>query len=214
MPRKLVRRGLRELGIGTPRDPLDVYALSLWLGTSYTATARQLAVLKMVDYGTADAWAKVEPATVKHTLVGDMVPDDLRNDVWWLDARNNRHPISARPGDRLVVTLEEIPSSGFSWRIDELPPTLTLLADSFQDHWEPAFSSVPRSNGTLLGGASPRAFLFEVAAGEHDTVMHVALVKEQSWNPDSRSDEFELLLTVSAPLRGIQVPEEAFALVG
>ena len=36
--------GIREprIGIGTPQDPLDVYALSLWLGTSYTATAFSL----------------------------------------------------------------------------------------------------------------------------------------------------------------------------
>ena len=74
MPRRLVRHGLQELGIKAPRDPFDVYALSLWLGTSYTATARQLATTRIIDQATSEQWARVAPAELKQALAGERAP--------------------------------------------------------------------------------------------------------------------------------------------
>lgn len=212
MPRRLIRRGLKELGIDRPRDPLDVYALSLWLGTSYTATARQLAAVKMVSFEQAQTWASVEPRTVKRTLAGEMVPDDLRNDVWWLDARHHRQPIEARPGDRLVLTLEEIPSSGFSWRFTEQPADVGLLADSFEDDWEPELGGNPSPDDQLAGDAHPRSLVLEIAVDSRRGVHRLAVVKDQTWEPGSVVDEFEVLLSVNPSLTGIQVPESELAL--
>jgi hypothetical protein len=214
MPRRLVRHGLKELGIAHPRDPLDVYALSLWLGTSYTATARQLAVVKMVGFDQAEAWAKVPPRTVKQTLAGSLVPDDLRNDVWWLDARHHRQPLEARPGDRLVLTLDEIPGAGFSWRFAELPSELRVLADSFEDQWEPQLTRGPEEDGALVGGPRPRSLVIEVDRDAGRAVHRVALIKDQPWDDASPSDEFEVLVSVNPPLRGIQMPEYELALAG
>src|SRR4051812_25469106 len=152
MPRRLIRAGMKELGLGSrPSDPLDVYALSLWLGTSYTATARQLAAVRLVDSTEANRWARVQPRAIKHALAGDMVPDDLHNDVWWLDARHHRHPIDARPGDRLVITLDEIPSTGYTWRFEEQPSELQLLADSYVDAWEPELGQDLHGAEELVG---------------------------------------------------------------
>ncbi|MBA2717398.1 MAG: ImmA/IrrE family metallo-endopeptidase [Propionibacteriales bacterium] len=213
MPRRLIREGLHELGIGPkPADPLDVYALSLWLGTSYTATARQLAAVRLVAYDVADRWAKVQPRTVKQSLAGAMVPDDLRNDVWWLDARHHRQPIDARPGDRLVITLDEIPAAGYTWRVAELPDEVRLLADSYVDAWEPELAAQATEDTDLVGGAQPRSLALEIDRDAQMGIHRLALTKDQPWRLGSTIDEFELLLSVNPPLHGIQVPEDEMAL--
>lgn len=221
MPRKLLKRGLKRLGVDAPRDPYDVYALSLWLGTSYTATARQLSATRLVDYPIAEQWARIPPRNVKHALAGDMVPDDLHNDVWWLDARHHQQPIEARPGDRLVLSLEEIPSSGFSWRVTATPQEITLLADSCEDEWEPEPSQAPPALDSdaedaeeLVGGAHPRSFAFEVDPDAGRSVHHLALAKDRPWEPERVGDEFEVLVSINPPLHGIQVPESELALSG
>jgi Zn-dependent peptidase ImmA (M78 family)/predicted secreted protein len=220
MPRRLLRSGLEHLGIGDPKDPYDVYALSLWLGTSYTATARQLAVTRLVDRRLADEWSSIPPANLKKALAGEMVPNDLRNDVWWLDARHHMQPVDARPGDRLVLTLPEIPSSGFSWHFTSMPAQMHLLSDSYSDHWEPDFGAGRRGEDPhepdpeTAGSGSDRSFALEVSAEAHLGVEHLALVKERSWEKGRGNEEFELLISVATPLRGIQLSEEELALPG
>jgi predicted secreted protein len=213
MPRRLMRAGLAELGIGKPRDPLDVYALSLWLGTSYTATARQLGTVRIVDAGDAERWAGVAPKTIKQALAGEMAPDDLRNDVWWLDARHHHQPLEVRPGDRIVLTLEENASTGYSWRFAEQPPVLSVLADSYEDQWEPQLRlSELDGHDELVGAPHPRSFVVEVAPDAGAAAWPVVLMKDRPWQDDSRTDEFELLVSVNPPLHGVQIPESEFAL--
>lgn len=216
MPRRLIRAGLRELGIGArPSDPLDVYALSLWLGTSYTATARQLAAVQLVEYAEAERWARILPRVIKQALAGDMVPDDLHNDVWWLDARHHRHPIDARPGDRLVITLDEIPAAGYTWSVVEQPHELRLLADSYVDDWEPELSAeAPPGESQLIGGPHPRSLALEIDPDAALGVHRLALTKHQPWRSGSAVDDFELLLSINPPLRGIQIREDELALAG
>ena len=217
MPRRLLRSGLEHLGIGDPKDPYDVYALSLWLGTSYTATARQLAVTRIVDSRRADEWSSIPPANLKKALAGEMAPNDLRNDVWWLDARHHMQPVDARPGDRLVLTLPEIPSSGFSWRFTSMPEQMHLLSDSFSDRWEPDFAidrlTDPREpDPEIAGGGPDRSFALEVSTEAELGVDHLALVKERSWEKGQGSEEFELLISINTPLQGIQLSEEQLAM--
>ncbi len=217
MPRRLLRSGLKHLGIGDPKDPYDVYALSLWLGTSYTATARQLAVTRLVDSQRADEWSSIPPADLKKALAGEMVPNDLRNDVWWLDARHHLQPVDARPGDRLVLTLPEIPSSGFSWRFTSMPEQMRLLSDSYNDHWEPDFAIEAKGepqepDPESAGGGQDRSFALEVSPEARLGVDHLALIKEQSWAKDHGGEWFELLISISTPLHGIQLSEEELAM--
>lgn len=212
MPRRLIRHGLEDLGMDRPHDPLDAYALSLWLGTSYTATARQLAAVRLIDPTLAERWTRIEPRALKQALAGEMVPDDLRNDVWWLNARHHHQPIDARPGDRLVLALDEIPGSGFSWRFAEQPDALRLLADSYENEWEPEMPARFSVADELVGGPHPRFLVLEVRGEAERAVHRLALVKDQPWEPDSAVEKFELLLSVSPPLTGIQVPEYELAL--
>jgi Zn-dependent peptidase ImmA (M78 family)/predicted secreted protein len=215
MPRRLVRHGLAELGIEKPSDPFDAYALSLWLGTSYTATARQLATTRIIDQATAEQWARIAPARLKQALAGELAPDDLRNDVWWIDARHHEHPVEARPGDRVVLTLPENASTGFSWHFTDLPDGVRLLADSFQGEWEPQLSleeAEPQADGELVGAGSQRAFVLEVdphaAAGVHQ----VALVKDQAWDNAPPSSQYELRVSIKPSLHGLQLREAELAI--
>lgn len=215
MPRRLVRHGLAELGIERPRDPFDAYALSLWLGTSYTATARQLATTRVIDQATADQWVRIAPARLKQALAGNLAPDDLRNDVWWLDARHHERSVEARPGDRVVLTLPENASTGFSWHFTALPDGVRLLADSFQGEWEPQLAleeAGPEADAELVGADSQRAFVLEVdpqaAAGDH----HVSLVKDQAWDPAPPTSQYELFVSIKPSLHGLQLPEAELAI--
>lgn len=219
MPRRLMKSGLRHLGISRPRDPYDVYALSLWLGTSYTATARQLAVTRLVDEHEAAAWSQIPPANLKRALAGEMAPDDLRNDIWLLDQRNHMQPVDARPGDRFVLTLPEIPSSGFSWRLSVKPEEMEVLADSYSDAWEPDFELGANEKGSgeseeLAGGDRGRSFVLEIDTDAPQGVEHLALVKSQEWDPEAGQEEFELLISVNTPMHGVQIDPEELTIGG
>lgn len=212
MPRRLVRVGLKALGIDHPRDPLDVYALSLWLGTSYTATALHLSTIRLVDRSTADRWAEVKPRDIKTMIAGEMVPDTMRNDVWWVDTRRASHPLSARAGDRVIVTVEELPSSGYAWRVTETgSPAVPLLADSFFDDWEPELTG-QTDDGELAGGVYPRSFALgitdDVGPGEH--VVH--LVRDRSFDPGPAVERLDLSVSVDSRRFGLQVAEPKLAL--
>jgi len=212
MPRRLIRKGLQELGIKTLTSAYDVYALSLWLGTSYTATVRQLSATRLVSYPVAERWARIPPKAVKQSLAGEYAPDDLHNDVWWLDGRRSRLPIDARPGDRLVLTLDEIPSTGYSWEFTELPAQLHLLADSFETDWEPRLALDAEDRELDVDGQShPRSFVLEIDPSSGRSEHRVDMVKERSWSAGDVADRFEMTVRVNPPLHGVQLPERELA---
>jgi Zn-dependent peptidase ImmA (M78 family) len=216
MPRKLVKNALTELDIERPRVALDVYALSLWLGTSYTATARHLPALRLATKARADEWAAIAPRELKHQLAGDLVPDDMQNDVWWLDERHNGLEIDTRPGDRLILTLREIPSSGISWRLTELPEGCEVVIDSFAEHFEPGTSEVHADidDPELAGQEVPRAFVlgFHTDAPQGEGALR--LVEDAPWDDEPPGATFDLLLRVHPRLHGWMGTESELALTG
>lgn len=213
MPRRLMRAGLVELGIDAVSSPFDVYSLSLWLGTSYTATARQLGTTRLITNAKANRWAQIAPKFLKSALAGSHAPDDLRNDVWWLDAEMGVRHIEARPGDRLVVTAAEVPSSGYAWRIASDPENLAVIADSFDEN---ILSLGPTADADpeLAGGSSRHAFVFEVGDNTDHLLTDLELVLDQPWSPEPVSDRLTLTVAVNPPLHGIQVPEDEFRVAG
>lgn len=216
MPRRLMRRGLESIKVQTPTNPYDVYALSLWLGTSFTATARQLGATRLAPYQLAESWARIPPRTLKLALAGELAPDDLRNDVFWLNEKQGSNPgVDARPGDRLVVMLDEIPSTGYSWEVSHLPPGLHLLADSFEVAWEPLLAQEGSDGaGDLDGKSHPRCLVFEVDRDLAPSEQRLSLIKERAWVPGEIASEFGLVVRVNAPLHGVQLEERELALTG
>jgi hypothetical protein len=213
MPRRLIRRGLESLGIATVANPYHVYALSLWLGTSYTATARQLAATRVVDRSRSEKWSLIPPRSLKVSLAGKFIPDDLRNDVWLLDGRHNGDPIEARPGDRVVLMLEETPSTGYSWKQVDSSHPIRVVADSYVEDWEPAgvAETLPAARD-LDGGEHPRCFVIEVAAEATAGLHSIVWEKGREWTPGPPVDEFALQIRVNPSLHGVQLAERELAL--
>lgn len=221
MPRRVLRSGLARLGLSTPRHPLDVYALSLWCGTSYSATARQLGTTRLVDPVTANRWATLPPKQLKATLSEGLAIPSYRNDIWWLDQTSNGQPVDLRPGDRLIVNLPEDASTGYTWTFDGLADPLRVVADSYVDDWEPRFrapwtapsNQASDADTALAGGPSLRSFVFDVAPGAQPGIYHLAGHYGREWEGQP-VETFELLIAVTAPLHGVQLHEERFALAG
>jgi Zn-dependent peptidase ImmA (M78 family) len=204
MPRRLLRAGMRELELSL-EEPAEVYALSLWLGTSYQATVRQLETTRILDVETAAEWRSVEPRTIKLGLIGnnDM---DLRRDVWWIDHTTTSNPIDVRPGDRLIVRLPENATTGYSWRPAELSPDFKIDSDSFDDWWEPSRGepSTPM-DAHLVGQTTMRSLLLSVAFSTPASVQRLSFDLVQPWADDPPVDHYEILLSVTPSAHGIQV---------
>jgi Zn-dependent peptidase ImmA (M78 family) len=226
MPRRLLRAGLASVGLQRPRHPLDVYALSLWLGTSYNATARQLGNTRMLPGAVADDWAKLSPRSFKSALSEGLVLPSYRNDVWWLDERAHQQPVDMRPGDRLIINLPEDPSTGYTWTIETLPGPLVVKADSFFDDYAPPVDrawmgpsparppSDPDGEGLdseRVGGPISRAFALDVDATAVPGIHHLMFRYARDWE-DRPLRDFELLVSITAALSGVQLRPDQLAL--
>jgi hypothetical protein len=218
MPRRLLRTGLARQGLAAPRHALDVYALSLWLGTSYAATARQLGTTRVISAGTSSRWAALPPKELKVALSDGMVMPSYRNDVWWLDEHADGQPVDLRPGDRVILNLPEDISSGFTWQFSALPSIISVVADSFVDEWSPRASQswapdlggVVESDFESVGNTQPRAFILDVSNQSEPGIYQLLLAFGRAWE-DEPIKTFELLIAVMAPMTGIQLTEEQLA---
>lgn len=134
MPRRLVLTTLRTMGISAPQTEAEVYQLSLRLGASYRATARQLENLRLASSFQVRQWLKIEPRRLKTELADD--PNfDLRNDVWVLTPGDEGRAYTARPGDRLILELPEVPSSGYTWNLATKRAGLVAIDDHIAE-WQ------------------------------------------------------------------------------
>jgi Zn-dependent peptidase ImmA (M78 family) len=221
MPRQLVRRCMSELGVQQPREDIDVYRLSLRLGTSYEATARHLPNLRLATDESTASWLKTEPAAIKRRLAGSWIPHNLQNDVWDLTLADDGATIALRPGDRVIARLPETPSSGHFWRLEQAPAGCVLVGDDYTDTTEAPVQEnlfttapIPQSGstaqaGTLVGQAAHRLLVLDIApdapAG-HETIQ---FVKGPPWDPSIRTGSFRLEIRIEPAQRG--VPESYFA---
>lgn len=104
MPRRTVAAALAVLDLTRPRNPLDVYRLSLLLGTSYRSTVRHLPNLKLAHHQTATIWANVAPGQLKAKIDnGTSTPESRRPDVWMLGPGFSATTVALQPGDRVVL---------------------------------------------------------------------------------------------------------------
>lgn len=214
MPRRLMRRGLAELGLKRAASPLDVYSLSLWLGTSYVATAYQLATTRLAEYGDVDSWARIPPRGLKIALAGELAPDDLRHDVWWLRDNSTTRRIEAREGDRIVVSLREIPSSGYVWLATQVPSQTVLLGELVSGSAPNLLDQFSDDTSSDLAGSEHlRTMVFEVGPDADSQAEKLVLLKVQPWDPLCvPTGMVEAAVAVHPRLYGVQLPPESFAL--
>ena len=89
-----------------------------------------------------------------------------------------------KPGDTLTVCLEESPTTGFMWALqDSLPPEMNYVRDEF----------TPAQSG--LGGAGRRCFIY-VCRGEFTGELGYAL--RRPWIPDEIANELRVRITCTA----------------
>jgi Zn-dependent peptidase ImmA (M78 family) len=206
MPRQLVLESLRQLRISRPESPEDVYALALRLGTSYEATARHLPNLRLASRQQRDRWLKTQLAKVKVALAAGAPPESLRNDVWRLDERDDSTVIFVRVGDRLVIDLEDVPSSGYLWRAVSDGEQIRLVVDEFEngtDLFEEESGDENSAEEDLPIGTPVRhVFVLEVDPEGAATEEEVVLERVRPWTGDV-ADRFRLELDVEQPRMGV-----------
>lgn len=78
MPRRVVMNALDVLNLDKPRNAVDVYRLSLLLGTSYRTTARHMANLRLASPAQVAAWSKVAPGRIKADLDAGLAAPESR----------------------------------------------------------------------------------------------------------------------------------------
>jgi Zn-dependent peptidase ImmA (M78 family) len=208
MPRPAVLRTLEQLDIKRPERPEDAYAIALRLGTSYQATVRHLPNLRLISDEQMRAWLKTPLSRVKLGLAEDAPPEDLRNDVWQLDKRDNHAGIAVRLGDRLVVELEDTPSTGYVWQPD-FRDGVHVVADSFKlpglQEDSDAYLTIESSDASHIpteAEGSPHIFVLEVSPEASPREHAIAFKRVRPWTGDV-ADTFELQLDVLEPRRGI-----------
>jgi Zn-dependent peptidase ImmA (M78 family)/predicted secreted protein len=204
MPRELVRASLEQMGVTRLNAPDEVYELSLRLGTSYESTILHANNLQLLPRGVSRSWLRQKPASLKKMIAGSYVPEALRNDVWAVGEGDNNRELVVRCGDRLLVTLEEVPSSGWRWRPRQEPRHAQLIAKYY------SHDSLHESDSDPVGSPVERTFVYEIPSGGFaDTI---SLVNGPSWR-EVVGKRFDLQYSVEREhLRGLS--EDYFMLGG
>jgi predicted secreted protein len=93
--------------------------------------------------------------------------------VWILDEHWNGQPIFPAVADTIVVRLNEIPTSGYTWVWQGDPHSLRVLRDSYAD--EPTAE---------VGGTRVRELVMEVSSDAHNE--RINLERRQPWDDESK----------------------------
>lgn len=131
-PATLVRDMMTALGIERDGEPApeQIYELSLHLGMSYEATVHRLAALREVNASNLDRLL-ISPAGVKRKVGHGQRPESSYADVWPIGSRQLGALINARVGDELAISLDEIPSSGYRWVLEQGAEATVVRSDGF-----------------------------------------------------------------------------------
>lgn len=178
MPRRAVQSVLADMGIAAPTSAEQIYQLALRLGTSYAATVRHLATLKVITRPRAQQWATIAPGALKRRLAGQHLSSTRDIDVWDL-ALAPRHTSAAvaSGGDLLLVPGTQIqhvagPVEDIGASIEGAQQLKCTEPDVLQapvsvTTESGSFSLLVESRPTGLYRPSPRAAA-TVAGGVHD----------------------------------------------
>jgi Zn-dependent peptidase ImmA (M78 family)/predicted secreted protein len=198
MPRRLVLSIAARLGLAADRlDAEGAYALGLELGTSYAATVRHLADMRIISFVQRDELLRVQPRDIKRRLGALDAMEDAWRDVWRV-----RHPpadleIRANEGDVVWVEVPEAPSSGYIWQAADIPDGLSLVREEYQG-----------PNGTHgLGGRGYHRFLLRMEAPGR---RRVRLVLRRPWLADREppaEERWVQISTAARPMKGLVQPE-------
>jgi predicted secreted protein len=200
MPRELVDNFIRRLHIGSPPSAVQVYQLSLALGTSYSAATTHLRMLHVLQPDTYQRYRLLTPKMLKEqtAVVG---PATWHQDVWRIQPDAAPPEIYPAKGDEVVIELAETPSSGYRWRPSDSLPGFAVAKSTFHQ------ADLSRVGSIGLRILSFRAT--EPIAGE------LRIVKSRAFDGSSPLAEFRLPVGVDPTgprnLEGDRELEEAHA---
>jgi Zn-dependent peptidase ImmA (M78 family) len=198
LPRKLIESALDHLGMRLPVSSADLYTASLRVGASFEALARRLWTLKMVPWTQTDTWLRAGVRVAKREIAGEPMPTG-RQDVWEVRKPDDGDTLAVRPGDRIVIHLPEIPTSGHLWRWTGLDSELSVIADDYR-------KGVNASNYPELavaGSVLERRFVIDVPISEYASRRVIELRNGQAWEPNNFSDALRITLRVDPPRLGV-----------
>ena len=188
MPRWLIewhchRQGWLARELATP---VNVYQLSLRLGTSYEATTWTLQRLNLIPASVGRTLRETPPRAIKGELLRGYRPADYRGDVWLLTARDCEMRIDGSRNDHFVLRLHEHSGGGYLWNIDQLKASgFAVVRDDTEavDH-----------DG--IGGPTTRsvtAMLEKAQRGE------LSLSESRPWQPNAPITELKLNYDFTGP---------------
>ncbi|MGH2559483.1 MAG: protease inhibitor I42 family protein [Thermomicrobiales bacterium] len=194
MPRRLVDTTIEMLGMTPERlDPQGIYALSLELGTSYTATVRHVYGLRLISQPLRDRFLRTTPQTIKQALGASDAVTDAWKDIRLVGPIERARAVDAIEGDALVVDVPEIPSSGYLWRATSIPDILDLIRDEYM-------SAAP----DVLGSNGVHRFVFRVLGTGHRPMrLELGRPWQQGKTVESRDVD---VIAKSSPAPGIVFP--------
>lgn len=198
MPHRLLDASMKAMQIDEVRTPEEVYRLALHMGTSYEATSRHLVNAKRAKRPAMQAAQKIKPATIKRGLAGDFMPPDARNDVHLLNASENGTSRIVRPGDRILLTLSEMPTTGYVWHVDS-NDALEMIGDVYLPaHGRAAGADEP----DVTGGERQRRIVLAVKDVERPLNRTMLVAKNvRSWVPDTTLATFKAELAIEPTVR-------------
>lgn len=196
MPKRLVESTIDMLGM-TPRelDEQNIYGLALELGTSYTATVRQLHGLKLITPAVRDRLLNITPQTIKRTLGDSDATSDPWKDIRLVSPQRRQRAVVAMEGDVVVLEMPEIPSSGYLWQPVELPEMVSLVRDEYSP-------LIPAS----LGGNGIHRFVFSLLRGGQ---YRIRLELGRPWQQGQTVEAYDIELVAEAkPAAGMFDPSD------
>lgn len=206
MPRPLVQRSLDSMRSSPALSPVAVYSLALRLGTSYDATVRHLGNLEFATRTQVTAWLTTPPKSIKEGLARGVALSDWRRDVWELTGQDKGLALPVHEGDRLVVALEEIPTTGYLWERHDKTQALRSAADGYDES-----NAIERSNA-LEGAPWVHWFALDVSSQTQAHRVKLDFQRRRPWLAEEPKERFEVHLDIEQPRLGVR--EELLALSG
>lgn len=204
MPHALIDTAMQAMGQEKLLSASDVYRLSLYLGTSYQATATHVVAAQRAAKVQSDKWLKHVPATIKTALGAGVQLVDAWSDVHVLQYFETGTARIARQGDLFILHLPERPTTGYRWVFSaESERWFEVLRDDYV--------KVP-ADDELTGGVPVRRFALQVRTIEEPISEQLTLHNVRSWDADHPVQTFTVDVQLEAPKRlGIPFAEEYLA---
>lgn len=195
MPPDLLNAYTARRGINRINTAEEVYQLSLFLGTSYESTVHHLHYTKRAAPQRAASWLEERPQSIKQRLCEGFEPESWRSDVHLLDESDDRTSRLVRAGDRIIMHLNEIPSSGYRWQLCEEVP-FTVLFDEYVAEY-----AASGERGVPTGALRTRKFVLAVDDVEERADVTLALIQCRAWRRREPARRFELGVTIESKQR-------------